>query len=153
MTHGLACVKLDDAVISLSGVEGGGIMAAPSFTGFRGGDFVSFDPDPFLLLSFSSFSFSSLALFSFSRSSFSLTASAERFRTRPAASKAVVALCIILTLPERGFPDLLSLLLVLPAGVVGVDLPVAVPVCESATDGVGDSSERGDLDRGGVVGW
>ena len=163
ITHGLDCVKLDDAVISFSrsGVNGGGgtFALSLSFTGFNGGDFWSFDgPDAFLLFSFSfsSFSFSSLALFSRSLSSLSFTASAERFRTKPAASNAVVALCMMLTLPERGFPNTLpslpSLLFVLPPGVVGVDFPVAVPVRESAREGVGDNSERGDFDRGGVMG-
>lgn len=124
----IACNSATDAS------DGGGVVG-----GRGGGDFVSLEgPPPLpcelldssptellvdlgpLSASFSfSFSFSFVLTLSFSRCS--LTASEDFFLTRPAASKAVVALCIMLTLPDlfaRPFP-------VLPEGVVGFEVALA----------------------------
>jgi len=53
--------------------------------------------------------------------SFSLTISVDFLRTNPAASRAVVARCMILTLPERAFLLSFSLSLRLPPGVDGCE--------------------------------
>ena len=92
---------------------------------FVGGDLVNLDEPPLpcellgssplfppVLLSISfdlSLSFSLSLSLSLSRSFSSLTTSVLFFLTSPAASNAVVARCIILTLPERAFRPLLPL--------------------------------------------
>lgn len=127
-----------------------GILASfRSFTAFKGGDFANlFDP-PETRGWLSGF-------FSLSLSSLSLTASADFLRTSPAASSAVVARCMMLTLPARFFRPLdpwlslsLSLSLTLPLGVDGFE---RIAASRMLVDGVGDSVPlSGDLARGGVV--
>jgi len=90
-----------------------------------GGDFVSLEePLPCELLGSSPLVafFSNSLDFSLSFSGCSLTPSLDFFLTMPAASKAVVALCMILTLPDLFLPSrraFVSFSFRLPDGVPG----------------------------------
>lgn len=99
---------------------------------------------------------------SFSFSFSSLTASVDFFLTNPAASSAVVARCMMLTLPARGLrlpfepPELGSRSLRLPLGVDGCERPESPVIVDVEGDskgerGVGDTL-RGGVDGLGIVG-
>lgn len=146
---------------------GGGVVGTGwSFVGFKGGDLVSFEePLPWEDLGSSPLPTRLSASLDFSRSrsrsrsrslSFSsLTASDDFFLTNPAASRAVVARCMMLTLPDLAFrpldTDSFSLSFKLPPGVEGCERNEASPVrVEEEGDNIGDLV--GDTGRGGVVG-
>ena len=95
--------------------------------------------------------------FSLSRSFSSLTASADFFRTNPAASNAVVARCMMLTLPARGLRppfeplELGSRSFRLPLGVDGCERPESPVIVDVEGDSRGERGV-GDALRGGVAG-
>lgn len=148
--------------------EGGGV-AVLSRTARIGGDLVSFEvPLPYELRDSSPLngflskslefclSFSLSFSFSFSRSNWSLTASLDFFRTRPAASRAVVARCMILTLPLRLLPSRRPLepsfsLKLLTGLFVSSPLPRIVEVVDGARPPVGDALRGGVVIRGSLT--
>ncbi len=130
-----------DSIASCSGVEG----ICVSLTGREGGDFCK-RAGPLLCEEPLRESVELEARLSSFRSFSSLTASVDFLRTSPAASRAVVARCMMLTLPDLGFP-LFFPFDPEPLGVEGDDLDD-----DSIEVGVGDSNDLGDLERGGVTG-
>ena len=125
-------------------VDGVGVVGSPLSLGLRGGLFRSLPEELPCEPRDSSAPAGRL-------SPLSRTPSADFLRTSPAASRAVVARCMMLTLPERAFrpfdPWSLSLSFML---LPGVDGPERMEI--SAIDGVGDKSALGDFARGGVLG-
>lgn len=115
-----------------------GGVAGTSLIGFRGGDRSPLEPRPSPLPPRLS------PVFSLS----SRTTSADFLRTRPAASNAVVARCMMLTLPDRPLRPLDPLSLRLPLGVPGCDLPTD---SVGVADGGDKSGPLGDVALGGVT--
>jgi hypothetical protein len=119
-------------------------------------DFVSLDDElPYELLGSSPLAILSLSL---SRSFSSRTPSDDFFRTKPAASNAVVALCMMLTLPDRTLPSLSRPFPHTPSAL-SRKLPDGVDGCERDEDpaavGVGDGDKCvcvGERELGGVTG-
>ena len=106
----------DMAITGLESEDRGGVPGS-SLVGFSGGDRSSLLELPCEDRGSSPLPdrFSSGSLLSF-------TTSADRFRTRPAASKAVAARCMMLTLPDRlPRPFDPSFSFILPLGVEGCD--------------------------------
>lgn len=125
----------------------GGVVAP--LCGLRGGDFVNFDePLPCELRDSSPLRVLLSSSLDRSLSLSSLTASLDFFLTRPAASRAVVARCIMLTLPERGLRFLDSRSLTEVAGVTGCERMELSAVDEGESRGV----FVGVGGRGGVEG-
>lgn len=136
-------------------LDGGVDGAGWSFDGFGEEDLLSFEePLPWESLGSSTLPICVSISFDFSRSR--PTASDDFFLTNPAASSAVVARCMMLTLPDLAFrpldPDSLSLSFKLPTGVEGCERnEIISPVkIEEDGDNIGDLVE--DLGRGGVTG-
>lgn len=143
MTHGEPAREDSEFASKLAG----GVLG-PSFKGLSEGDFRSLI-EPEDRVSSPLVTRLSLCLsLSLSLSLSSRTPSADFFLTRPAASRAVVARCMMLTLPDRPLRLLdPSLSFMLPLGVLGWDL--------LASDGVADVGDSigfvGDTARGGVM--